>query len=145
MSDSRYGFMASDDVVSQNLRGHLRILGVCWVVYGVICLIAAACMLAYSGTATVMFGALLARVPDPFALMSFFHLIYTGVVVLSAICGLLGILAGVALLARRRSGRTLALLAGFLSLSRIPLGITLGVYTLIILLPLTASHPAAGE
>ena len=45
---------------------------------------------------------------------------------------------GPALLAGRRSGRTLALITGFLSLSDIPLGTTLGIYTLIVLLPTTA-------
>jgi hypothetical protein len=36
----------------------------------------------------------------------------------------------------QRSGRTLGLLAGFLSLANIPLGTTLGIYTLIVLLPI---------
>ena len=47
---------------------------------------------------------------------------------------------GLALLAGQRFGRTLALIAGFLSLSEIPLGLTLGVYSLIVLLPLPAGY-----
>lgn len=137
--------MASDDLLGRNLGRHVYILGPCWLAYGIICLITAACMVAYSGTATVMFGALLARVPDPLALMSFFHLVYTVATALSVVCGGLGILAGLALLARRRSGRTLALIAGFLSLSRIPLGITLWVYTLVVLLPPTGWRSGAGD
>jgi hypothetical protein len=82
-----------------------------------------------------MFGALLNRVPDPFTLMTAFHVIYTVMIVLSAVCGILGIIAGLALLAGNRSGRTLALVAGFLSLSNIPVGTTLGIYTLVVLLP----------
>jgi hypothetical protein len=81
-----------------------------------------------------MFGALLSRVPDPFSLMSHFHLIYLGVIIWSAIAGLFGILSGVALLAGQSIARPLALTAAFLSLSEIPLGIALGVYTLIVLL-----------
>jgi hypothetical protein len=47
-------------------------------------------------------------------------------------------MAGPALLAGRQPGRTLALIAGFLSLSDIPLGTTLGIYALVVLLPTTA-------
>lgn len=82
-----------------------------------------------------MFGALLARVPDPFALMSDFHIIYTGIVVLTVLCGLVGFLAGLALLANQRSARLLTLIAAFLAVSENPIGTTLGIYTLIVLLP----------
>jgi hypothetical protein len=43
----------------------------------------------FQPTATVMFGALLGRVADPFALMSDFHIIYTGIMVLSVLSGIL--------------------------------------------------------
>jgi hypothetical protein len=82
-----------------------------------------------------MFGALLSRVPDPFTLMSIFHVMYIAMIALSIVCGILGLVAGLALLGGQRSGRTLALIAGFLSLSNIPLGTTLGIYTLVVLLP----------
>lgn len=108
--------------------------------YGVIRLIMAVCLFIYSGTATVMFGALLNRVPDPFTLMTGFHVIYIAMIALSAVCGILGIIAGLALLAGNRSGRMLALIAGFLSLSHIPLGTTLGIYTLVALLPIRAAQ-----
>lgn len=88
-----------------------------------------------------MFGALLDRVPNPFALMSDFHIVYAGIVVLAFLCGLIGVLAGVALLANQRPARTLALAAAFLSVSQIPLGTTLGIYTLIVLLPLRSDAP----
>jgi hypothetical protein len=103
-------------------------------VYGVIRLVLAALLVLYSGTATVMFGALLSRVPDPFTLMSLFHFMYIVMIALSVVCGILGIMAGLALLGGKQSGRTLALIAGFLSLSNIPLGITLGIYTLVVFL-----------
>jgi hypothetical protein len=83
-----------------------------------------------------MFGALLGRVPNPFALMGDFHVVYAGIVILTVLCGLFGILAGLALLANQRPARTLALIAAFLSVSEIPFGTTLGIYTLIVLLPL---------
>jgi hypothetical protein len=82
-----------------------------------------------------MFGSLLSRVPDPFTLMSVFYFMYIAAIVLSALCGLFGLVAGLALFAERGSGRTLALVAGFLSLSDIPFGTTLGIYTLVVFLP----------
>ena len=131
--------MSLDDPVVQNPRGHLRTLGTFWTVYGVIRLIMVFCMLIYGRTATLMFGALLSRVPDPFALMDVFHFLYTGMIVLSAVCGVIGLVAGLALLGGQRSGRMLALIAAVLSVSDIPLGITLGVYTLVELLPIKAT------
>jgi hypothetical protein len=128
--------MALDESEAGNLGGHRRILGVCWIVYGILRLITGICLVLFSGTAAVMFGALLGRVPNPFALMGDFHVVYAGIVVLTVLCGLFGILAGLALLANQRPARTLALLAAFLSVSEIPFGTTLGIYTLIVLLPL---------
>jgi len=120
------------------LAFHLRTLGICWIGYGIICLLTALVLVMYSGTATVMFGALLSRVPDPYTLMSLFHAVYAVVVVVSVVSGVLGILAGVALSAGRRAGRTLALAAAFFSLWRLPFGVTLSVYTLVVLLPPTS-------
>lgn len=126
--------MAADDYIAQNLTRHIRILGICWLLYGVIRLVTALWLALFSNTATLMFGALLNRVPDPFSLMSFFHFFYAVLVATSTVCGILGICAGSALLTGRRSGRTLAIIAAFLSLSSIPLGTTLGIYSLIVLL-----------
>jgi uncharacterized membrane protein len=111
-----------------------RTLGSLWIVYGIIRLVAAILLAFYSGTATVMFGALLTRVPDPFTLMSFFHFLYVLAIIVTALAGIFGLLAGLALLAGRTSARSLSLAAGFLSLCDIPLGTTLGIYTLILFL-----------
>jgi hypothetical protein len=119
-----------------NLNGHRRTLSFCWVVYGILRLIMGIWLILFSGTATVMFGALLGRVPNPFALMGDFHVIYAATIALSFLCGLFGLLAGLALLANQRPARTLALLAAFLSIAEIPFGTTLGIYTLVVLLPL---------
>jgi hypothetical protein len=127
--------VSSNAAIARNLTGHVRILGKCWIVYGVIRLIMAVCLFIYSGTATLMFGALLNRVPDPFTMMTDFHIVYAVVIALSAVCGILAIMAGLAVLAGNRSGRMIAIIASFLSLSDIPLGITLGTYTLLVLLP----------
>ena len=107
-------------------------LGVLWVVYGIIRLAAAVLMLIYMGTATVMFGALLTRVPNPFALMNGFHLFYAAAIIVTVLAGIFGVVAGLALLAGKASARLLALVASFLSLSDLPFGTTLGIYTLVI-------------
>jgi hypothetical protein len=115
-----------------------RTLGGLWLVYGIFRLVMVAFLVIFSGTATLMFGALLERVPNPFALMSDFHFVYVLMTILSLICGILGIEAGIALLRGSRSGRIRAMLVAFLSLCEIPLGLTLGIYTLVVLLPTRA-------
>ena len=126
--------MPANSVDSKNPGGNWKTLGLLWIVYGIIRLIAVILLVLFSGTATVMFGALLSRVPDPFTLMSIFHFLYVVAIIVTALAGLFGILAGLALLAGNASARTLALAAAFLSLWDVPLGTTLGTYTLVIFL-----------
>jgi hypothetical protein len=126
--------MIQRDLIDKNFARHLRILGICWVLYGIVRLVTAVWLALFSNTATVMFGALLNRVPDPFTMMNMFHFIYGLLVVISTACGIVGLLAGLALLSGSRFGRPLAVIAGFFSLSSIPLGTTLGIYSLIVLL-----------
>jgi len=120
-----------------------RILGLCWIVYGVLRLAVTFWLLTFTTTATLMFGALLTRVPDPFSLMSLFHFLYLGVIIWSAVSGVVGILAGVTLLSGQRSARPLAIAAALLSLSELPFGIALGVYTLVVMVPPYSVAPRA--
>jgi hypothetical protein len=120
-----------------------RILGLCWIVYGVLRLAMTLWLLTLTTTATLMFGALLTRVPDPFSLMSLFHFFYLGVMIWSAVSGVIGILAGVTLLSGQRSARPLAIAAALLSLSELPFGIALGVYTLVVVVPPYSAAPRA--
>jgi hypothetical protein len=128
-------FVTSNDLAARNfsLSGHNRPLGICWLIYGIFRLMMAIWLVGFSRTATLMFGALLARL-DPVPLMNDFHLLYAMAVVFSVVCGLFALLAGLALLSGARFARVLALIAGVLSLSNIPLGTTLGIYTLIVCL-----------
>ena len=128
--------MALEESATGSLSGHRQTVGVCWIVYGIFRLVMGICLLVYSGTATVMFGALLGRVPDAFRLMADFHLFYAVFVVLSFVCGLFGLFAGLALLANQGPARRLALAAAILSVSDLPFGTTLGIFTLVALLPL---------
>jgi hypothetical protein len=112
-----------------------RTLGLFWLIYGIVRIIAAVWMLAFTPTATVMFGALLNRVPNPYPLMGAFRLIYAGWIVLSAASGILGALAGISLLTGAGASRMLAVVAALLSVPFIPLGTMLGTYTLALFVP----------
>lgn len=111
------------------LRGG-RTLGLLWLIYGIFRIIAAVWMLSFTPVATVMFGALLNRVPNPYPLMSAFHLIYAGWIVLSAASGIFGVLAAISLLAG--AGGLLAVVAALLAVPFIPVGTMLGTYTLVV-------------
>jgi hypothetical protein len=99
-------------------------------VYGVVRLVVTVWLIAFTTNATLMFGALLTRVPDPFSLMTWFHILYSAVIVWSGISAVLGIVAGLALLATQRAPRVLIVAAALLALPELPFGIMLGVYTM---------------
>lgn len=110
-------------------------LGLFWLIYGVLRIIATVWMLSFTPVATVMFGAVLNRVPNPYPLMSAFHLIYAGWIVLSAASGIFAILAAISLLAGAGANRILAVAAGLLAVPFIPVGTMLGAYTLALFVP----------
>jgi hypothetical protein len=118
-----------------NDGGTYRTLGVLWFLYAVLRFAGAVFIVVYSGTLTVMWGALLTRVPNALALMSLFHLFLMFAVVLNIIAGIFSLLAAIALFGRTGSSRTLALGASFFALIDGPLGIALGAFTLVIFLP----------
>jgi uncharacterized membrane protein len=122
----------------------MKPLGICWIAYGILRVCLGVTLLLFEPTATVMFGALLVRVADPFTLMGLFHAVYILAIVLSFVCGILGIGGGLAILGNARAGRGLLIVASLLALSEMPGGIALGVYTLILLVPArsTQSIPA---
>ena len=123
------------NVSSENPRGNLRALGSLWIAYALFRLAMAILLALYAATATVMFGALLSRVAEPYTLMAIFHVLYIGLITVTALSGVVGLFAGLVLLAGNSSARILSLTAAFLSLSNLPLGTTLGIYTLVTFLP----------
>jgi hypothetical protein len=125
--------MSTTSTAAQNARANSTTLGALWILYGILRLVAVIILVLYTGTATVMFGALLTRVPDPYTLMTTFHIFYIAVIIVTALSGLFGLLLGLALIAGK-SARTLSLVASFFSLSDLPFGTTLGIYTLIVFL-----------
>jgi hypothetical protein len=115
--------------------GRYGTLGVLWAVYAILRFAGAAFIVVYEGMLTVMWGAIITRVANPFALMSLFHFFLIFAVVLNVIAGIFSLLAALALLGRTGSARTLALVASFFGLINGPLGIALGAYTLVIFVP----------
>jgi hypothetical protein len=107
-----------------------KTLGLAWIVYGVFRLAVTVWLIAFTTTATLMFGALLSRVPDPYTIMTVFHILYSAVIVWSGISAVLGIVAGLTMLASQRGSRTLVVAAALLALPELPFGIMLGVYTM---------------
>jgi uncharacterized membrane protein len=126
--------MSTNATLARNPRANPTTLGALWIVYAILRLVAVILLVLYAATATVMFGALLTRVPDFVTFMAIFHILYIAAIIITALAGLFGLLAGLALLSGK-SARTLSLLAAFFSLSDLPLGTTLGIYTLIVFLP----------
>ena len=121
----------------------MRNLGILWVVYGLLRLITTLGVFMYSGTLTLMWGALLSRVPNPFALMSDFHAFLILAIILGTATGVIAILAGLALMSGGASARKLGIVAAFFGLIGGPLGIALGAYTLVVLVPADARTAAA--
>jgi hypothetical protein len=113
----------------------MKPLGACWIAYGAFRICVGVAMMLFLPTATVMFGALLGRVADPYTLMGAFHVWYVLVIVLSLVCGLLGIAGGLATQRHLKAGRDLLIVSSLLALMDLTLGVALGVYTLIVLLP----------
>ena len=110
-------------------------LGILWALYGISRLIIALVLVVFSATATLMFGALLSRLPNPFALMSDFHLLYVCIIFWNIFSGIVALVAAADLLGRRASARKVAILAAFIALPVPFFGIILGVYTLFVLFP----------
>ena len=110
-------------------------LGMLWVVYGVIMIAAAAWIIVYNRTLTVMWGAIVSHVADPFAWMSAFHLFLGATVVMALISAALSLLAAMALMRGAASSRKFGLAAAVFGMLGTPPGVALGVFTVAVLFP----------
>lgn len=127
--------MSTNSIVVPSHGQRHSILALCWILYGILRIASGIWLISFTPTATVMFGSLLNRVPDPFPLMFAFHFFYTSAIVLSAIAGVASFIAGFLLLTGAPRARLLAIIAAVVSVSNLPIGTTLGVYTLVVFLP----------
>ncbi len=141
----------------------MRGLGILWVVYGLLRLIGALGVFLYSNVLVLMWGAIITRVPNAFAMMGMFHSFLVFVIILGIVAGVVSIIAGLGLMSRGvahvphveslhagaagirevygASARSLGLLAAFFGLTNGPLGIALGAYTLVVLVPAGTRNP----
>jgi hypothetical protein len=115
-----------------------RTLGVLWLIYGCLRVVAVAGLLIWSGTLALMWGSLLNRVPNPLTLMTVFHVALVFVVAWCIISAFFSFVAGIVLMRRSMPARMDTLVAALLALPDLPFGIILGVYTIGVLLPRTA-------
>lgn len=113
----------------------MRNLGILWVIYGLLRLITALGVFMWSATLTLMWGALLSRVANPVALMNDFHAFLILAIIIGTAAGIIAIIAGLALMSGGASARKLGIIAAFFGLIGGPLGIALGAYTLVVLVP----------
>jgi hypothetical protein len=112
-----------------------------WAIYGVAMVAAAAWMIVYNRTLTVMWGAIVTRVADPFVWMSTFHFFLAATVAMALISAALSLLAAGSLFYGAASSRTLGLAAAVLGMLGTPPGIALGVFTVAVLFEREESIP----
>lgn len=110
-------------------------LGILWGIYGVVMIAAAAWIIVYNRTLTLMWGAIVSRVANPFTWMDLFHLWLGATVVMALLSALFSLLAAGALLQGAGSSRKLGLIAAAFGMLGTPPGIALGVFTVAILYP----------
>lgn len=123
-------------VRTNRVESHVRILGVLWIVDGVLRLLS---VLSIWFVGRMVVPGVLSVVGNHFALGDpFTRLVQGGLVFASGLLAIQAVLAfftAWGLLDRQGWGRIVAIIAGVLSLWRIPLGTALGIYTLWVLLP----------
>lgn len=112
-----------------------RFLGVLWLVYGCMRVIAAAAFVIYGSTLALMWGSLLTRVPDPNGLMILFDVLLVLAVTWCIVSAFFAFFAGNALLKGSSVAQTEVQAATMLALPDLPLGVILGVYTAILASP----------
>lgn len=131
---------------AQSLGKHLRVMGILWAVYAALRIIGAAWVLMFSHYFLPLFSQFFPHNTGEFEFPMFHFLrgIWMASAVFSVATAVVAAWAAWALLQRERSGRTIALVAAFVSLISVPLGTAMGVYTLVILLPQSAKQAYDG-
>jgi hypothetical protein len=112
----------------RRVAGHVRTLGILWIVYSAFHLIPGLIV----GSFSHWFRAWDIDTPFPF------HGIFGVIGGMLMAKGIAGIIAGIGLLDRRSWARILVIVLGFLSLIHIPFGTAIGIYTLWVLMPGTS-------
>lgn len=114
-----------------------KTLGILWILFGILCALMAAWLIINGPVLRLMWGALLTRVPNPFAWMSLFSVLLLSAIVLALVTTVFSLLGAIALMQRSGPTRIWPVAASILAVMCGPIGIALGVYTLVVLLPRT--------
>jgi hypothetical protein len=119
------------------LSNHVRVIGILWLVYSIFHIVMAVWTLAFSHyfLPAVQDAFSHGNIPFPFPIFRFMSMFYALTAIYGVATGILGIFAGVALLQRKRTARTVAIVAAFICVISFPFGTAIGVYTLVVLLP----------
>jgi uncharacterized membrane protein len=119
----------------RTVRTSYRTLGILWLVYAAICIFEAVWLVIERHVLRLMWGALINRVPDPFAWMGYYDMLLLAAVTLAIITAIFSFFGAFALMRPVISGRPFAQIASILAIIHGPLGVALGVYTLICIVP----------
>lgn len=117
------------------VQEHVRLVGILWMAYSALTTVGGVVLFIVAQT---IFGAFMRMnppggpPPEVAAWLRPFLTFIAGVIILK---GAAGFIAGWGLMQRENWGRTVALVLAFLSLFNIPIGTSLGIYTLWVLLP----------
>jgi hypothetical protein len=125
-----------------------RTLGTLWVLFGILCALGAVWLVMSANSLHLMWGALLNRVPDPYSWMRLFNVVLLAAIILMIATPIFSIMAAIALMQQGGPARTWPIVAAVLGVMCSPIGIALGVYTLVLFLqrppgPAYARVPAA--
>jgi hypothetical protein len=109
----------------------------------VLMIAAAAWIVVYNRTLTLMWGVIISRVADPFTWMSAFHLFLRTTVGMAMLSAMFSLLAAFALRRGAGSSRRLGLIAATFGMLGTPPGFALGVFTVAILFAMNAARAKA--
>ncbi len=132
---SRCGKRLVPDVASASpgrVRNNLQLLGILWIAFSALHVVGSLAGLTIG-------AAFLRHMMLPFN-SSLLAPVVGAVSVLFLMKSVLGLAAGWGLLQRAPWARILAIILGFISLVHVPFGTALGVYTLVVLLPVAAER-----
>jgi hypothetical protein len=130
------GNATASQTPSQKLAGHLKVMGILWIVYSAFRVLMGVGALAISHFVLPMMSNLMPRDADfsgfP-AIVNLLRAIYAFSFFFSLVTAIIGVIAAIGLLQHRPWGRVMGLIAAFVSVLNIPFGTGLAVYTMIIL------------
>ena len=129
----------SERVTSISSAARHPILGALWALYGAMTLAGTMWVIVFNRTLTLMWGAVISHVANPFAWMNFFHAYLGVMVVVGFIAAALSFIAAFSLMTGA-GARLWSLIAAAFGMFTTPIGIVLGVFTVAEMYPMRESR-----